>query len=404
MVHASGRGIGRFIQVGAFALAAALPLGLAGQQADRREWEIAGVPAVSFDSDEGFGYGVVAELYNYGPDGSALPYRFTLQPTIALTTEGRRDLTLFFDAPSLLPAGWRMTAFLGAEKHIATPWYGIGNLTEYDETRDADEGPDPYYYRFGRTRSRLHLDLQRRLAGPLRILLGGGVARVEIDPTPRDDGTTLVAGQMAGDLGSPVWLNHARGGLVWDSRDREIGARSGVWSEVLLQRFDERLGGDASFTRWTVTDRRYFSLSPRLVFANRAVLQGTSGDAPFHELQVVQTSGKPQEGLGGAKTLRGLPKNRYAGEGLFLWNAELRWRAAEFGAIGKSFHLVLSGFLDSGRTWTEGIDLGETFTDLHHGYGGGVRVGMGESFVVALDVGHSTQAQAPFYIGLGYLY
>jgi outer membrane protein assembly factor BamA len=248
------------------------------------------------------------------------------------------------------------------------------------------------------------VDLQRRIAGPLRVLLGTGLARVEIDTTPYDEGTTLVAAERAGGAGSRAWLNQARGGLVWDSRDREIGARRGVWSEVLVQRFDTRLGGDWSFTRWTVTDRRYFPLGPRLVFANRAMLQGTSGRAPFHELQVVQTSGKPQEGLGGAKTLRGLPKNRYAGKGLFLWNTELRWRAAEFAALGKPFHLVLSGFVDSGRTWAEGVDPGQMLADLHRGYGGGVRVGMGESFVVALDVGHSVEAKAPFYIGLGYLY
>jgi hypothetical protein len=374
------------------------------QQTERGRWEVAGVPALSFDSDEGFGYGVVAEIYEYGADGRSQPYRFTLQPTVALTTQGRRDLTLFFDAPSLLPAGWRLTAFLGAEKHVATPWYGSGNLSDYDATRDAGEGPDPYYYRFGRSRSRIQVDVQRRIAGPLRVLLGTGLARIEIDATPHDEGTTLVAAETVGGAGSPEWLNQARGGLVWDSRDREIGARRGVWSEVLVQRFDTRLGSDSSFTRWTVTDRRYFPLGGRLVLANRAVLQGTSGQAPFHELQVVQTSGKPQEGLGGAKTLRGMPKNRYAGKGLFLWNTELRWRAADFAALGKPFHLVLSGFVDSGRTWTEGIDLGQTLADLHHGYGGGVRVGMGESFVVSLDVGHSTQAKAPFYIGLGYLY
>ena len=28
--------------------------------------EIGGVPALNFDSDEGFGYGAVAELYQYG--------------------------------------------------------------------------------------------------------------------------------------------------------------------------------------------------------------------------------------------------------------------------------------------------------------------------------------------------
>ena len=68
-------------------------------------WEPNGLPAINYDSDEGFGYGVLLELYNYGSGGYA-PYRFTLQPTVFLTTGGRRDFTLFFDAPHLLPAGW----------------------------------------------------------------------------------------------------------------------------------------------------------------------------------------------------------------------------------------------------------------------------------------------------------
>src|SRR5436190_23346186 len=29
-------------------------------------WELVGLPALNFDSDEGFGYGVLAEAYNYG--------------------------------------------------------------------------------------------------------------------------------------------------------------------------------------------------------------------------------------------------------------------------------------------------------------------------------------------------
>ena len=65
---------------------------------------------------------------------------------------------------------------------------------------------------------------------------------------------------------------------------------------------------------------------------------------------------------------------------------------------------MLSGFVDSGRTWTGGIDLTDALSELHHGVGGGVRLGMGENFLVALDVGHSVAASAPFYIGLGYLY
>ena len=383
--------------------------GVAAQEAgsDEGRWEFGGVPAINFDSDEGFGYGVVVELYRYGEGDEYDPYLLTLQPTVLLSSEGRRDFTVFFDTPYLLPGGWRLTAFVGSEHHTATPYYGIGNDSDYDEELEREDGPDPHFYRFGRTRNRLTFDLQRPLGDtPLRLLFGGGSGRTSIDPTPHDEGTTLLAAELA-DSGGRLprgWTNFLRGGLVWDTRDREVGTREGVWSEFLVKSAATTLGGDYSFTRWTVTDRRYFPIGERIVLANRLLLQSTSGEAPFHELQQVDTSFKAQEGLGGAKTLRGILKNRYVGKGMFLWNTELRWRAAEFTTFDREFHLVVSGFVDSGRVWAEGVALSEALSDLHHAYGGGLKLGMGENFVVSLDVGHSRESTAPIYLGLGYLY
>jgi len=365
--------------------------------------EIGGVPAINFDSDEGFGYGAIAELYYYG-SGVLEPYLWTLQPTVFLTTEGRRDFTAFFDAPHLLPSGWRLGGFLGSEKHIATPYYGVGNNTEYDETLDQDEGPDPFYYRFGRTRYSATVALQRRLVDDrVRLLFGGGVERTVIDPVPEDRGTTLYAQEVAAGE-ERFWSNHVRGGLIWDTRDRETAPRSGTWTEILLQWTPEGLGSDAGFTRWTFADRRYFSLGDRVVFAHRYLIQGASRGAPVHELFRVPSSFKSQEGLGGAKTVRGLPKNRFVGRGALVWNAELRWRAAEFQLMGKPFHTVLSAFVDQGRVWADGVSFRELMTDLHRGFGGGVRVGMGENFVVAVDGATSAETGFPIYIGLGYLF
>jgi hypothetical protein len=378
---------------------------LPAQQA-RAGWEVAGVPALNYDADEGFGYGAIAELYNHAE--GARPYRFTLQPTVFLTTGGRRDVTLFFDAPHLLPGGWRVSVFAGSEQQLASPYYGIGNETRVDPAAGSDPG-NPYYYRFGRTQRQASATFQQGLGRlPLRVLLGASALHTSTDPTPRDSGTTLLAQQLAtpvGVAGPQSWSNGVRAGLVWDTRDREVAPTRGAWSELLVQRVDPALGSDHGYTRWTLTDRRYRSLgSERLVLANRLLLQGIQGEAPFYELSTLQTSFKQQEGLGGAKTLRGVPKNRYVGEGVFLWNAELRWRAADFRAAGRPMHLVLSGFADSGRVWEEGVRLPEIASGLHHGFGGGVRLGMGENFVVALDVGHSAEAAAPFYIGLGYLF
>ena len=204
--------------------------GVAAQEAgsDEGRWEFGGVPAINFDSDEGFGYGVVVELYRYGEGDEFDPYLLTLQPTVLLSTEGRRDFTVFFDTPYLLPGGWRLTAFVGIEHHTATPYYGIGNDSDYDEELEREDGPDPHFYRFGRTRNRLTFDLQRPLGDtPLRLLFGGGSGRTSIDPTPHDEGTTFLAAELA-DSGGRLprgWTNFLRGGLVWDTRDREVGTR-----------------------------------------------------------------------------------------------------------------------------------------------------------------------------------
>ena len=365
-------------------------------------WEFTGIPALNYDSDEGFGYGVVLQLYDYGP-GGLLPYRTTIQPTVFFTTEGRRDLTVFVDAPHF-PGGWRLDAFLGTEKQISTAYYGPGNSSTYEPM--LEEGDNPFYYRFGREREVLQVNLQHPIGKvPLRFLLGAKISDIEIDPTPKDEGTTLLATEFAG--GDPDFggaSNSLRAGLIWDTRDRESGPRKGVWWEALVERVDEALGSRRSYTRWTVTDRRYFTLGPGLVFANRLTLQNVTGDPPFYSLTYVQSSFGGLEALGGAKSVRGVLRNRYFGEGVFFWNAELRWRALDFQFLGRGAHLAFIGFLDSGRVWEEGVELSSLLADLHLGTGGGARFGLGPNFVIATDLAGSEEAGLQTYIGLGYLF
>jgi hypothetical protein len=388
-----------------FALVAglALPLGASAQTEPTSSLEIAGLPALNFDSDEGFGYGVLAEVYRYR-SGDFAPYVWTLQPKIFFTTRGRRDLTVFFDAPHLLPGGWRMDVDLGDERRLATPYYGLGNASTHDPALEDPDGPDPHYYDFGRHRRSLLFNLQRAIGDlPLRGLFGGGLVSTKIEPVPEDVGSTIYASEPSA-AERTSWTNYLRGGLVWDTRDRESGPRSGVWTEILLQRADESLGSDVDFTRVTFVDRRYYSLTEGLVFAHRYLLQAASSGAPLHELQRVETSFKPAEGLGGSRTIRGLPKNRFLGRSLLVWNSELRWRAADFEAAGRSFHIALSAFFDQGRVWMGGVQWNELLSDLHRGYGGGVHLGMGENFVASVDAARSAESDLSIYIGLGYLY
>jgi outer membrane protein assembly factor BamA len=371
------------------------------QQSKPRSFEVSGLPALNFDADEGFGYGVILALYGYEP--SSTTYRWTAQPTVFLTTGGRRDYTFFFDAPSSATHPWRFTAYAGREQQLAFPYYGLGNATPYDSS--LEHGSTRYFYRYGRDRTRFTGDVQHSLGHQsLRALLGVGASVDRIDLTPFDSGTTLIQHDLSNLNPPTAHTNYLRGGLRWDPRDREIGTQSGNWVDILVQRVDKSLGASNDYTRWTAAARHYQPIGGRLTLASRLVAQNTSADAPFYVLGELQTTQKPQDGLGGSSSIRGLPKDRYVGRGVMIANNELRWRAADFTLLGRQSSLVLSGFVDAGRVWTNDVDLSTAFNELHAGYGGGARVALGSSFVVAVDIGHSAQSTAPMYIGLGYMF
>jgi len=361
-------------------------------------WEFVGLPALNYNTDEGFGYGVLAEIYNYG--NGLQPYKYTIQPTVFLTTKGRRDVVLFFDAPHVLPNDWRFDVSLAREQQLATPYYGLGNATVYDSTLEL--APNAYYYRYGKTQSRVYVNLQHKIGtSAARYLIGYGIAQVTTDPIPFDSGTTL----FNADFPTPPkgTIGFFRAGLVWDTRDREIGPNKGTWAELLAQRVDNAFGATDDYTRVTATVRHYVPIRRNLVGAVRVLAQQSNGDVPVYDLNTMQSSYKNQDALGGDKSLRGIPRNRYAGKGLVLANTELRWRFKEFSLRGKPMFLLASGFVDAGRVWADAIKVGEIVKDLHTGYGGGLRIGLGPSFLIAADYGRSSES-SQIYIGLGYLF
>jgi len=361
-------------------------------------WEFVGIPALNFSSDEGFGYGVLAQIYNYG--SGIQPYRFTIQPTLFFTTKGRRDAVLFFDAPKLLPRDWRLDVNVAREQQLANPYYGVGNATVYDSTKE--RAPDPYYYRYGRVQLGLVSNLQHQLGSrSARVLFGVGFTHAKTDATPYDSGTTFLDAELAGAPAPEGNVNFVRAGLVWDTRDREIGPNRGRYADVIVQRVDKALGATTSYSRVTATVRQYVSLTPRLVGAARALVQQAGGAVPLYDIATILASYKSGEGIGGGNSVRGLAKNRFVGKGIVMGNAELRWRFTDFSLRGKPSFLLASGFLDAGRVWNGAIQPAEVFSDLHAGYGGGLRIGLGQSFVVAIDYGKSSES-SKLYIGLGY--
>jgi outer membrane protein assembly factor BamA len=153
-----------------------------------------------------------------------------------------------------------------------------------------------------------------------------------------------------------------------------------------------------------LVDRRYFALGERLVVAHRYHLQGLFGGAPVEQLQRIDTSFREGEGLGGSTSLRGVHRNRYTGEGMLSWNAELRGRVKSFRMMERDLYVAASVFLDQGRVWTDEVRFDELLSDLHRGYGVGLHGGMGENLVASLYAGVSAGTRPQVYVLLGYLF
>ena len=371
---------------------------LSGAQEPRPQGlQLSGLPALNYNSDEGFGYGLVAGLYNHGT-GDRKPYVWSFEPLVFFTTQGRREVSAVFDAPYILDGAARLTAFAGFLRDCCQPYYGLGHETTY-ELGLATPATGPNYYTYGRERWSAVLDLQWRVTPALRVLTGFAAHRNE--GTARQGSTLFDREQLDGSatsLGPKV-------GLVWDTRDQERDPREGLWADLLVWQGMAFLGGDHAFTRITATVRHYTTISSKLTFAARFLVEHVAGDMPVTMLPDIGSSFRDVSGLGGANTVRGVLRDRFLGSTRLLMNYELRWRGVPFRVLGQRWRAGGVVFSDGGRVWAAGDGFSITdIGDLHNGSGAGLRLVWGEAFIIAFDLAHGDEAGLQMYLGLGQLF
>jgi len=407
-----------------------------GQDDNPTGWSFGGVPAVAYNSDTGFLYGAILDIYNYG-DGSNYPdYKYTTRLTWTRTTKGSGENIIFFDSKYLLPYDVRITAEAAYLTEQALPFYGFnGDNNPAHETEDDDAYKSRIYYRHERNITKFTTDFQKNLFIPnLRGILGLAYYKTEVatvDTAKLNDGKdaedrlpeiTIMYDDYVNhdainaDEATGGNTNYVKLGLVYDSRDNEPNPMSGIWTEALITAVPSGLGNDFSYSLFTATHRQYFTIIPNdLSVAVRLGYQSViSGDIPFFMLPHYQSSYRATEGLGGSKSLRGILKNRLVGNSIGFGNLEVRWKFLRTKLAGQNLYLALNGFFDAGQVLSEyGNDDYDKFygsddsQSLHISYGGGFRIALNENFIVAIDYGMAKDeldGNSGLYIGLGYLY
>lgn len=415
----------------------------------KKGWTFGALPVVAYDADQGFQYGVLGQVFNYG-DGSTYPeYKHTIYAEVSRFTKGSGVNQLFYDSKYLIPGNIRITAEVSYLTERSLDFYGFNGYEAAYHPGFADQDAEDYisrvYYKHERNILRLMADFQGPILGnKLRWLAGINffgidVATVDIDRMNKGKkeskqlpDTSLLYDQYVqyGLIGEDEKDGNntllVKAGIIYDTRDNEAAPNRGIWSEAMLIAAPEFLGNRPyAFTKLAVTHRQYFTMvRDYLVLAYRLAYQGTiAGKAPFYIQPYLYTSfsltTKP-DGLGGARTLRGVLRNRVVGDGIAFGNIELRYKFLKTFLFKQNFYLGLLGFFDAGmvvqdqpvdKTLIPEVEQQVYFDKgndaLHMTTGLGLRAALNENFIVSVDYGFALDRRdgsSGLYIGIAHVF
>lgn len=409
-------------------------------------WTFGALPVVAYDSDIGFKYGGLVNFYDYG-DGSKYPrYDQSIYLEWSRTTKGSGINQITYDTEKLIP-GVRMLAEVSYLTEKALDFYGFNGYNAYYnsifEDQEDPAGISRMFYRMDRDMLRLKTDFIGNL--PVNNLKWFGGIEFYNNKVDTVDIENLNKGKDAADLlpyvGGGLYGDFVNWGLIptdqtdggnttllklgaiYDTRDNEPNPMKGMWTELQFLTSPGFLSDDYGYTRMALTHRQYFTLAPKVLnFAYRLSYQAKlTGEMPFYMLPFVFNS-TPQltrDGLGGAKTMRGILRNRVVGEDFFYGNAEIRWKLFRTVVLNQNFYIALAGFADAGMV-TGKYEL-PAVTDpdalawlafsedekLHVSYGAGIHFALNDNFIVTVDYGLAADKRdgdSGMYIGLNFLF
>ncbi len=396
-----------------------------------------GIPVIASDPETGVSLGASIQWYDNGSKDNPLfyyaPYERMINLTADASTEGYQEYILEYDQPYIAGSPWRIRAHAAFYEDKYADYFGVGEKTlgqlsfpgtpgvtyqrtssYFDALNEVRNGETwARYNSYDRRQPLLVFNLERSLwGGLLRPLIGFQVSHVDV----RDYTGSIVNGAVNQETllyqdyrnGSirgfdGGWLNFARVGLTYDSRDYEPNPTSGIVGQALLEGTSPWVGGNSYFGHLTVGLQGYHPLIPkvtRLVLAANVVYSAHFGDAPFYALSSLAVPGdEAKEGLGGWSTLRGYYDNRFVGNVEMHGSLELRWTAFEVAALRQNLQFMLVPFVDAGRVFDRIAEF--SANDWKASAGIGLRLIWNLATIISFDYGFSKESSL-FYLQLGH--
>lgn len=343
-------------------------------------WRSTGIPIANFSSDDGTGYGLRYNLYEY--DGATVPYRRKFGVQAFATTGGKWVHRLLADLPDLRP-GERLEVELLYEKEEYANYYG--------------DLPDERVNLYSRDQKTFRQAYPEVRVLWIRSLRDGWYYRLEGRLNHTSIDANAESGSLLRDLDPPGRRGGAFGqvltSLRCDSRDNYKDTEAGQLAEVFIQYGRGQSDPDPLGLPGGITvggDHRWFRrLVAGTVLATRLRGEAVFGDVPFYE----------ELDMGGSSSVRGLAASRDRGEARLLGNAELRWRGLP---LSRQRHIYLGAlaFADVGQIFTRAD--GPAANAWRRGLGAGLRLHW-HSTILRADYGRSG-GRAGLYITFGQVF
>ncbi len=386
------------------------PAEAAAEEEEKAAWQEEGwgwgaLPAVNFNSDDGFGFGAIGNIYRY--DGETAPYRADLGFLIFFTTKGSQVHRLNLDLLRVADTPLRLTTRVQFQATRVRNYCGIvppGDCDEDEaeavaEGRGLTAGTTEYedfvrqYYLVRMTDPYLFLNGRYALAnaGPFKVEAFGSYFGQLILPGDLGNDTSYPGSRYDQDFGTSEegFLSVLQAGIMFDSRDNEPSPTSGAWLEASVRGTGPWLGSDWEYVGFNTTLRAYTPLgSKRVVLTDRLVLDGIAGDTYTGDLARAGGS-QIYDFFGGQRAGRGIRASRVLGKARALNQTEVRatvWSPRPFGVL---VDITLVGFFDIGYWAKDFGSIGGDDAALVWGTGGGFRIAANKNFIVRFDLGFS---------------
>lgn len=396
----------------------------------KKGWTLGLLPVVAYDADLGLQYGGIVNLFNYGKGVVYPDYKHSIKIEVSRYTRGTGVNQLFYDSKYLLPRHIRITADLSYLTEKTLDFYGFNGYEASYKPDFVDKNAADYisrvYYRYERKMLRCLADFQGKLYGNHLLWLAGvnfyDIVIGSVDTAklnkgkegdkrlPNVDGLYdkyVKWGIISNEEKDGCAISMLKLGLIYDTRDNESNAMHGIWSEVIVATAPSLFGlNKLPYTKLVLTHRQYFTLiKNRLSFVYRLSYQGTiAGKTPFFMQPYMISSysaATKSDGLGGAKNLRGILRNRVVGDDVTYGNFEVRWKIFKTVIAKQNFYLGFNTFSDAGmvlkdvyidKSFVPATENPDNYFDEekdhpHFSYGAGLRLALNENFIVAIDYG-----------------